>query len=78
LHLAASNIRLCPFLRQATVPRTTSFLNNFAEVFQFLIRDKIPHCLQFKYDCCQHSFVQSRFPTSNLITYLDRQLSASS
>jgi len=72
LHLAASNIRLCLFLGQATVPRPTSFLNNFAEVFQFLIRDKIPRCLQFKYDCYQHGFVQSRSPTSNLITYPDR------
>ena len=30
LHLAASNIRLCQFLRKATVPRPISILNNFA------------------------------------------------
>jgi hypothetical protein len=72
LPLAGSNIRLCLFLIKAIVPRPTSNLNNFAEVFQFLIRDNVPHCLQFKLDCCQHGFVHSRSPTSNLVTYLDR------
>lgn len=77
LHLAGNNIRLCLFLRKAIVPRPASIPNNFAEVFQCLIRDNIPHCLQFKLDCCQHGFVQSRSPTPNLVTYIERWPSAS-
>jgi hypothetical protein len=51
--------------------RPISILNNFSEVFEFVVHDHVSHYVQSKLNCCQHGFIKSRYTTSNLVTYLD-------